>query len=84
MTHVSIPRTTKGAHEEKKRNDIVDHPIFLFSLSSFPPFSLLSLCCNRPSLSTIKGEIGCPMQGIAGQVGYDPFQANKHTQPTET
>jgi hypothetical protein len=25
-----------------------------------------------------------PMRGIARRAGYDPFQANKHTQPTET
>jgi hypothetical protein len=41
MTLVSIAHTTKEAREEKKRNDIVDHPFF-FSLSSFSlfPFSL--------------------------------------------
>jgi hypothetical protein len=30
MTHVSIPRTTNGTHEKKKRNDAEDHPFFLF------------------------------------------------------
>jgi hypothetical protein len=63
MMRISIPRMTKGAHEEKKRNNTIDHPIF-FSLSSFPPFSLLSLRCKRPSLSTIKGEIGAPCRAL--------------------
>jgi hypothetical protein len=66
MTHVSILHTTDGAHGEKKRNDAVDHPpSFGFSLYLFPSFFLLSLRCNLPSLSTIKGETGHPMQAIA-------------------
>jgi hypothetical protein len=83
MTHVSIPRVTNGAREKKKRNDAIDHPSFCFALPSFSSFSLLSLRCNLPSLSTIKGETRRPIQGIARQAGYDSFQANKHTQPTE-
>jgi hypothetical protein len=55
MTHVSILRTIDGARREKKSNDVVDHPILLFSLSPFPSFFPLYLRCNRPSLSTIKG-----------------------------
>jgi hypothetical protein len=77
MTHVSITRMTKGVREEKKKNDAVDHLIFLFF--SFPSFSLLSLCYNLSSLSTIKGETWRPMQDIARQAGYDPLQANKRT-----
>jgi hypothetical protein len=84
MTHVSITCMTKGAHDENKRNDAVDHPIFLFFSFFFSLFSLLSLRCNPPSLSTIKGEIGHPMQSIARQAGYNPVQANKHAQLTET
>jgi hypothetical protein len=84
MTLVPITRTTKRGPEEKKRDDTVDRPSFCFSLSSFPPFSLLFLRCNLLSLLTIKGETGRPMQGIAKQAGYDPLQAKKHTQPTET
>jgi predicted transcriptional regulator len=79
MAHVSITRTTNGTREKKKRNDAEDTPSLCFSLSSFSSFSLLSLRCNPSSLSTIKGETGRSMQGIARQADYDSFQAHKRT-----
>jgi hypothetical protein len=45
MTHVSILRTTDGAHRENRRNDTVDLFIFYVSLSSWP-----SLFSSLPSL----------------------------------
>jgi hypothetical protein len=65
MTLVSIAHTTKGACEEKKRNDTVDLA-FLFFLFLLFPFSLPLACC-LPSPSTIKGEAGRPMRGIKKQ-----------------
>jgi hypothetical protein len=65
MTPIPIAHTTEGARREKRRNDAVDLPIFLFFsffLASF--FFSLSLHCNWPSLSTIKREGRTPYGGL--------------------
>jgi hypothetical protein len=87
MTPVSIPHITNGTRE-KKRNDAVDHPFFVFFSFFFSFFFPLLPSFPWPithhPLQTIKGEAGRPMQGIAREAGYDPFQAQKHSQPTGT
>jgi hypothetical protein len=69
MTHVSIPRTTNGTHEKKKRDGVVDHPFFLFFFFFFFFFFPLRLPRLWPAFPfNYKGEAGCPMQKNIRQV----------------